>query len=188
MNINKNSWHFKVWKHFTSHRHYEWSGDANFCEYTRTVFVKAPVCCLSWVVIGTIIGAFQLIIAIPVMIVGWRPGFYEFWGADEPKFLVPYDGLHIPRKDKFPFELYPWHVLLPMALIAAQWALIHYNGWKIEAAIAACIAVVMGAAYLYENGDTETVRLLKAKAEAKHRMICPLITFTDEPTSTNPEE
>ncbi len=188
MNINKNSWHFKVWKHFTSHRNYEFDG-GNFCEYTRTVFVKAPACCLALALMVTVVSTAQLVIAIPVMIVGWRPGIKEFWGNDYPRFLVPYEGLKIRRKNShIPFELYPWHVLLPVALIAAQYIAIVTGAWRVEAIIAAAIAVVSGIIYVSENGDTETVRLLKAKAEAKHRMICPLITFTDEPTSTNPEE
>jgi hypothetical protein len=188
MNINKNSWHFKVWKHFTSHSYYEFQG-GNFCEYTRTIFIKAPACCLAIVLVALMVSIGQLVVAIPAGIVGYRPGLKEFWGNDYPRFLVPYDGLQIRRKGThIPFELYPWHVLLPLVLIAAQWALIHFGAWPVEAVVVALIVVGLAIAYLYDNGDTETMRLLKAKAEAKHRMICPLITFTDEPTSTNIEE
>jgi hypothetical protein len=182
MNINKNSWHYKVWNHYTANVFHI---NPNFCEYTRTIFIKAPVCLLLILVFSVFLAATQLAIAIPLLIIGYRPGLKEFWasGDYDQRFIVPYSGLKIKRKlPNFPFELYPWHVLLPVVLVIAQWALIHYDMWPIEGVCAGVVVAALIAAYFAENGDTETVRLLKAKFAAKKQMICPLITFTDEPT------
>ena len=189
MNINKNSWHYKVWKEFTDHKSYQ--GEANFCEYTRTIFIKAPACCLLVLVLGSLIVIGQILIAPFVIPFGWRPVGPAFFKESNSDFIVRYEGIRIWRGQEL-FVLYPWHVLLPIALVVGQWAIIHYNGWfwpgVIESCMLVVLSIIMGAAWWCENGNSETVRLIKAKAAAKHRMICPLITFTDEPTSTNLEE
>jgi hypothetical protein len=171
MKINKNSWHFRI---------YNWTYSAwdrgtprktNLCSYVQRILWIPPLTALFAVTLGSILVAANILAALFVTPVGFRPKnifFFEY---------RKYDGLGIG-----PITIYPIHVLLPALILWLNWHFSARYGWAkvfyVDVAIATPLCLLGAIAltcYLMWFRDPFVGDYLAAKKAG----ICPIVTFED---------
>lgn len=186
MEINKNSWHYKVWA--WSHSGTDGSGtipeQSNLCSYVRELFIRVPLILFA---LALVIITMGVLIVVPLNIAALPFGFYfrhpivqDLRGRGGEDHMVRYQGLKIGN-----FVLLPWHVLLPALVVLTVWwdyrsvQRHEFANFPFLLSIAALFTgVVCGAIYLYSNSQTS--KLAREYVSAKTKGICPLITFKDD--------
>src|ERR1035437_7123011 len=108
MNVNKNSWHYKVyaWSYFHS---YDVPWSTNLCQYTRRLVTFVPVKALVFGVVGIFVLLLEAAVLPFLLAIGLRPNRLLFFDAGYDQTVVEYDGLRIPGTK---FRVLPWHVIL----------------------------------------------------------------------------
>lgn len=190
MNINRNSWHYKV---------YNWTYDnflnvgkaplqTNLCQYvqriiwgtlwwsflhiaaTAIIIVMAPTMTIAYYVGGFF-----------ALFVGWRPISIVEFIVDGPSDFVRYDGLQIGRR----FQLFPGHILALAGLVLSEYELWHHypHGCLIGHLIGLGVMICLGLLAWWVTAPKE-LDILHAYIFAKKQRFCPLIEFTETPTDT----
>lgn len=173
MNINTKSWHYKVYDFSYAMNPWGPPAQTNLCQYCRRLVFVAPLLALLMVIMFAFYGVFFVIKSLAFLVIGYRP---NSWQIDKQ---APYPGLKLGA-----FQLYPWHILAPIAAVYLEYLLIHYCGWKwpliVEGSLLAVAGLLIGLLFL---PDTEGYHLAASWIAAKKQNICPVVTFDNRPTS-----
>lgn len=186
MEINRNSWHYKLWE--WSHR--EGGGyvpaQTNLCSYVRRLVIGVPLLTFAFVVFILLAA---LIIVIPANL-GLLPfGYYarhpiiEDLNEQHRPTVGRYQGLKIGS-----FRLLPWHVIAPVLLVPlGRWnyGIISHRAFHgfagalfIMELLVLFMGLLVGGSTLYQKTGTGT--LIREYVDAKTKGVCLLITFKDD--------
>ncbi|MDE1833815.1 MAG: hypothetical protein KGH64_00595 [Candidatus Micrarchaeota archaeon] len=169
MIVNKNSWHYKVYKFSYLGVDYP-SESTNLCQYVRRITIVVPV-------IGAAVLTAVLIVVLsnPIFFIAGRYLKMPWQGASS---MERYQGLRLGT-----FELYPWHILLPTLIVIGEFFLVRRLGWVYPVAVPVAFASVMlcalGVAYFFKQRSSTKPSLLGAWLKAKKERVCPLINFEE---------
>ena len=177
MIINTNSWHYKVYSftYFLSSP----PKQTNLCQYVRR-FLYLPF----WAVLMLILALCLALIVACAFLLGpvfgyvprsWNP--FKFFDSDA---MVQYQGLRL-GKSYNAFQLYPWHAVLILGVMALHCAIYHYAGSaplimeaKVVGGVVGVIAAILGF-LVYCSSDAGQV--VEEYLSAKKQKICPVVEF-----------
>lgn len=175
MVINKNSWHYKVWKFSYFLTHTEVPDRTNLCQYFMRSFLYVPLSlfCLSLILLvgGTILVVFPNIITILL-------GF---------GILIP---ILDPIKSKNIYRLYPFYKFPIIGRMIPPWPIVCFIWFSITLSILISLSPLYMSYVLIITVMTLLVfsaivrliiatdwSLVKEYLKAKKQKVCPIITF-----------
>jgi hypothetical protein len=114
--------------------------------------------------------------------IGYKPTSFNF--NDEAPF-VKYQSVSLPWYG----ELLPYHFVVAAIIISLEWLWFHECGWKypvfIQGGVIATFALLIG---LMNYLESDFSKVVSAWFAARKQRICPIVNFTEEPTSNNINE
>lgn len=176
MNISTTSWHYKLVKwHCDLFGHFN---PRDLCSYIRRLTLWLPLTLLGALLLHCLL----LPITVIVLLAGYYPGLF-------PLDVKEYGGL---RVSWLPFEIRPWHIVLPTLFV---WLQIYFGShwgmtfFKIEGSVIGS-AIVFGAIIfgIFVYSESETKYLLSNWFEAKTKRFCPTIKYVDQSNQEQSEE
>lgn len=179
MEINKSSWHYRMFEWS-----YTWDGrcppiNSNLCSYVRRLAVGVPLNGVVWAMLFLSLGMIVALGNICLFPFGYYVRHPQLSaGSGE---VASYRGLRLGK-----FYLLPWHILLPVGLGFLGWWNYHMiSQHKALTSLAFFIemvgvimALVIGSLILYARLEKNPV--VQEYIDAKTKGICPLITFKDD--------
>lgn len=168
MNINKNSWHYKVFANTFSLFEDTIPRQSNLCQYFRRLMFAPFIYLLAMVAIVIV---FAIVGPLSTLI-GYYPVIHNAYGGD---VFEKYPGLKVKG-----VEVYPWMVILLglfLWLNVASFIYAWHVTFIIEGSIVGCIvALFFGVAFI-----PGLWHLTSEWLAARKQKICPLINFIEKP-------
>lgn len=178
MQINKNSWHYKVYG-WTYEHSFCIPERTNLCQYVQRIVLGSVGICLrfAFLSVANIVALIFYVILMPfALFFGYLPTLFS---QKHGEIFTPYSGLKI-----WGAEFYPYHLLPAGGIVLAEMILAHDYGLKYivisQASIVAAIITLLVGLYYYDDfKKIEAVSLAKKYFSAKKQGICPLVEFTE---------
>jgi hypothetical protein len=197
MQINKNTWHYKVWlwsyeawgKNPPNRSPFDWDErkvanyTTNLCTYIQGTFWRI----VGWLLASMVFLPCYYFIMTPIALcIGLRPmsPIRAFAGAGKDCAFKSYDGLRIND-----FELYPGYLVLPLLVLSLiifgeciLWRASFWAGLIINSLLGLLVLGVGGlfVVDVLDASNNQTWMLTKEWITAKKNGVCPLITFEDK--------
>jgi len=185
MNININSWHYKWYKWTYSFYDSDIPEQTNLCQYVnRMVWMSLLIGMISVLFSTfTVIGPMCYYLFAPLLlIIGYRPQRTSKQNLLKgPTTYIKYSGLNVFGW----FRLYPWHLVLPVFVVWFEFHIWRHNA-VVNVVIGHVMIVVIWFILLWSTGvlsNSETIKLIRATIKAKTSHVCPIVTFSKDPTS-----
>lgn len=171
MNINKNSWHYAIYRATYIVWNMSPPESTNLCQYVNRTFLLLPFLFVGALFMWLSFG----MVSLAVLLFGRYPTSYMFAG-DRIWTFEPYKGLQVGK-----LSIYPWMVILPIAIVYGNimslthlyWGSHHFmNAGSWSFLLGEAMAIVMALFVFSSSLGGEWVK-------AKKQKVCPLINFTD---------
>lgn len=182
MHINKNSWHYKLYRYTYSFFNDFAPKHTNLCSYTQRIFWVTLIIGLIYFFLGLCVAVYYGLISPVMFIFGKRPiNIFAEDALNNGPIFVPYTGL-------FGF-LKPWHVLLiGMIATTENWGWSNHQTGMIWGHAVLMVIIILAVTGLWLFSSSESSRLARAYLSSKKSRVCPLVEFTEEPTSSDINE
>ena len=103
-----------------------------------------------------------------------------------PLDIKEYSGLYIKG---IPFDIYPWHVILPAVVIFGEvygGLLVGLTFFKVEGIVILCCAVIAALVVgIVRYFHSDTKHLVDNWVEAKTKRFCPTVEYVNETDKTD---
>lgn len=173
MIIDKNSWHYQVYS-FSYWNEWNKPKQTNLCQYVRRIVFMGPIMGATALALACLMALTLVVMLVFGPILGYAPPNWK-------KPWTCFDGMV-----KYKSVIYPWHVILVVALIALEWWVYVDCGIHplvVQGEILGIIAVLIGMIFgLFVYCDSDTGKIINAYVSAKKQKVCPVVEFNEEST------